>query len=414
MQLDTLISAYKCDPESVYHTWFLNGAERLKAFRSIRRGVQRVVDEIAVGDFGKDFKGSSLETVLNSITEQKEVFEGAAHPFYWKPKLRIPDIYENRENQQRFGHFLGQCLNATTAEEVLKEIVILDSKQIKGLGPSVSSILYFLHPTLLPPCNTAIVTGFNRIFGERIKLGSWNEYLRMREIVEEHNIEYRKELSNDLGAIAGLLYEAGTGRILPPSTVLSETERTRIEQRLRVRRKAIEEDLGENDLHTEIQHHLLTIGSSLGYDVMCASNDKGRSHDGSRLDLLCLKAFPTTGLAQDVSATVQLIDVLWFDRATGSIAAGFEVEKSTSIYSGILRLTDLSLSIDNGRPELFIVIPDARQAEVRFQLGRPSLRSSDTSISYILFSELRKHSEALCKFGTSVESLKKIAQRKEG
>jgi hypothetical protein len=37
--------------------------------------------------------------------EQKQVFEGAAHPFYWKPKLRIPDIYENEENKRTFGRF---------------------------------------------------------------------------------------------------------------------------------------------------------------------------------------------------------------------------------------------------------------------------------------------------------------------
>lgn len=32
-----LIGRYKTDPESVYNTWFINGAERMKAFRAIRR-----------------------------------------------------------------------------------------------------------------------------------------------------------------------------------------------------------------------------------------------------------------------------------------------------------------------------------------------------------------------------------------
>jgi type II restriction enzyme len=35
---------------------------------------------------GNDFKGSPLEVVLAAITEQKQVFESAAHLFYWKPK----------------------------------------------------------------------------------------------------------------------------------------------------------------------------------------------------------------------------------------------------------------------------------------------------------------------------------------
>ncbi len=90
--LINLIEQYKSDSESVYNTWFIGSEARMKAFRSIRRGVRDTIDCIAAGRFGCDFKGSPLEIVLAAITEQKQVFEGAAHPFYWKPKLRIPDI----------------------------------------------------------------------------------------------------------------------------------------------------------------------------------------------------------------------------------------------------------------------------------------------------------------------------------
>lgn len=100
--LSNIIEQYKSDTESVYNTWFINNEERLKAFRSIRRGVLQVIEDIKSEKFGNDFKGSSLEFVLTCITEQKQVFEGAAHPFYWKPKLRIPDIYENEKNKIAF------------------------------------------------------------------------------------------------------------------------------------------------------------------------------------------------------------------------------------------------------------------------------------------------------------------------
>jgi hypothetical protein len=40
---------------------------------------------------------------------------------------------------------------------------------------------------------------------------------------------------------------------------------------------------------------------------------------------------------------VRLIDVLWLDRSTGHIVAAYEVEHSTSIYSGIVRMLDLAL-----------------------------------------------------------------------
>ena len=165
--LALLIRQYKEDNQSVYNTWFINNAERLKAFRSIRRGVMQVIDDIKSKKFPADFKGSSLEFVLTCITEQKQVFEGASHPFYWKPKLRIPDIYENENNKQAFGQFLENCLNAKTEEQILKEIIRLDGFKIKGLGPAVASILYFLHPTIIPPFNTAIINGFNFLYKDK-------------------------------------------------------------------------------------------------------------------------------------------------------------------------------------------------------------------------------------------------------
>jgi len=56
-----------------------------------------VVKEIAAGTFGSAYRGSSLETVVHSVAEQRQIFKGADHAFLWKPKLRIPDIYENPE-----------------------------------------------------------------------------------------------------------------------------------------------------------------------------------------------------------------------------------------------------------------------------------------------------------------------------
>ena len=182
-----LIRQYKSDKESVYNTWFVDNDTRLKAFRSIRRGVMQVIADIKAGKFPNDFKDSSLEFVLSCIAEQKQVFAGVAHPFYWKPKLRIPDIYENQENKIAFGQFLENCLNAKNADQIVAEILKLDARQIKGLGPAVASILYFLHPTLMPPFNTAIINGFNAAFGDKKKLGSWSEYLKIREILTETN-----------------------------------------------------------------------------------------------------------------------------------------------------------------------------------------------------------------------------------
>ncbi len=37
--LKSIIDGYKSDEETVYNSWFVNNDERLKAFRTIRKGV---------------------------------------------------------------------------------------------------------------------------------------------------------------------------------------------------------------------------------------------------------------------------------------------------------------------------------------------------------------------------------------
>ncbi|MFV2015712.1 MAG: hypothetical protein ACC656_09810, partial [Candidatus Heimdallarchaeota archaeon] len=87
-------------------------------------------------------------------------------------------------------------------------------KKIKGLGPAVANILYFLHPTIIPPFNTAIVRGYNFLFDEKIKLGKWKDFLLMREGIIELNNNMERKISIDLGAITGMLYDIGVSKIV--------------------------------------------------------------------------------------------------------------------------------------------------------------------------------------------------------
>ncbi len=271
MELPSLLNTFKQDQESVFNTWFIDNDERLKAFRSIRRGVKKVIEDIKAKRFGNDFKGSSLEVVLNAITEQKQVFIGASHAFYWKPKLRIPDIYEDEENKIAFGQFLENCYNATKEQQLIKEIIHLDQRKIKGLGPAVANILYFLHPEIMPPFNTAMVNGFNHLFKDKVKLGSWSEYLRMREVIIEKNNQHKNILSKDLGAFSGFLFDVGVKKIqVGDEIALTEKEQLKIEKLLKKRHKEVVDEKEDEDLHTEMQYHLLQIGNSLGYDVISA------------------------------------------------------------------------------------------------------------------------------------------------
>ncbi len=411
-----LVNRYKTDPESVYATWFINGAERMKAFRAIRRGVRDTVDSIAAGTFPNDFKGSPLEFVLSAITEQKQVFEGAAHPFYWKPKLRIPDIYENQTNKQKFGAFLQACLSATREEQVLAEMSRLGAAQIKGLGPAVASIIYFLHPTLVPPSNTAMVNGFNALFAAKRKLGSWESYLEMRAVIVRVNEELRDHLSKDLGAFAGLLFEIGSGRLVIAGNadgVLQEVKE-KAEKSAHARHKEVVAEQQEESEHTQMQHLLIKIGRALKYDVHVARNDRHRSCHGDSFAMLTVPELPPQSWPSEVMDMVTLIDVIWLKPGSGEIVSAFEIEKSTSIYSGILRLEDLSRSIPGGGCKLYLVAPNDREKEVMAQLSRPAFRSDleNISFAFLPFKELSKHCDALCKFGDDHTVLQKISRRR--
>jgi len=110
--------------------------------------------------------------------------------------------------------------------------------------------------------------------------------------------------------------------------------------------------------------------------------------------------------------TVSLIDVIWLKPGTGEVVSAFEVEKSTSIYSGILRLEDLARSIPNCTCNFYLVAPDRREKEVMAQLARPAFRGdlADIPLAFIPFNDLCDHCDALCKFGEDYTILRKIAR----
>ena len=413
----TLISRWKDDPHSTYRTWFL-WDQRLKNFRSIRRGISQVVREIEAGTFGVAYRGSSLETVVGSVAEQRQIFKGADHAFLWKPKLRIPDIYENAQNQRAFARLLDTCNCCSTADEVVDAIRKIDAVGIKGLGPAVANLLYFIHPTLVPPFNTAIVKGFNALTGGNVKLGRWDHYLTMRSGILNLNDTHRQQLSNDLGGIAGLLFDIGSGRYPAPPRAGDEgllagweADLARVREETAAARKAWAEADESDTTHTVMQGLLRDLGLSLGFDVWIASNDRSRACGNGVLGDGCLEQLPASAAVGIDS--VRLIDVVWFDRSSGAVTAAFEVEHSTSIYSGIVRMLDLALGTAfSPTAKLFLVAPDNRRDEVAQQLRRPAFsKVSELGIRYLPYGQVKEHGPAIRRFGAGIKPLVEISEQ---
>lgn len=410
-----LLERWQQDPGATFCTWF-RWEERLKNFRSIRRGLQAVAQEIAAGTFGNAYRGSSLETVVSAVAEQRQIFKGADHAFLWKPKLRIPDIYENREHQKAFGRFLDECDCCDTETGVVHAINALDAHRIKGLGPAAANLLYFVHPTLVVPFNTAIVRGYNALTGAKVKLGRWDEYLAMRRGVLEWNAAYRGCLSNDLGAIAGFLFDIGSGRLpLPAGTDLMartawEADLAQVRADAATQRR-LAADAAEDQSHANIQGWLRELGHALGFDVWIASNDRMRPYGGGRLADGCLERLPQALENGPAIDAVRLIDVIWLE-AGGRVAAAFEVEHSTSIYSGIVRMLDLALGAQDGMGTCyFLVAPDRREADVRAQFARPAFsRVAELDLRYLPYSELHAHRGNIARFGQDLKPIEAISR----
>lgn len=418
-QVKALLEKWREDPAGTYQNWFL-WEERIKNFRSIRRGLLKVIEEIRNGTFGTAYRGSSLETVVHSIAEQRQIFKGADHAFLWKPKLRIPDIYEDRENQKAFGRFLESCLECCDECDLLDAIHELDSKHIKGLGPAAANLMYFLHPTIIPPFNTAIVKGYNSLLGAKVKLGSWEQFLAMRSGILRINQEHKDLLSNDLGAVAGFLFDLGSSRYpAPPLQGATdealhawESDLAQIREESAAHQKSREKAAESDVNHTQIQGWLRDLGLKLGFSVWVASNDRSRSYGTGKLGDGCLTRLPLEIANPAIVDTVGFIDVLWFREHENATIAAFEVEHSTSIYSGILRLLDLAQSeVGKAVKGMYLVAPDSREDDVRAQLTRPAFRAiSDLQIRYLPYGELDRHRISMATFGEGLKAIDAVSR----
>src|SRR5206468_1971717 len=81
-------------------------------------------------------------------------------------------------------------------------------------------------------------------------------------------------------------------------------------------------------------------------------------------------------VAASIAPILSEIDVIWIKRGSGNIAAMFEVEHSTPVYSGLLRFNDFHLIVPTMRPRFTVVSNDARRSLFVRQINRPTFQAS--------------------------------------
>lgn len=126
----------------------------------------------------------------------------------------------------------------------------------------------------------------------------------------------------------------------------------------------------EETVHTEVQWLLAKLGNDLGLGVWVAKNDAGKSFKGrSFKELPQLKAVLPINFDDATRKTVELIDVMWLKG--NAIVAAFEIESTTQIFSGLLRMADLIAMQPNLNIPLYIVAPQERRQKVFSEANRP-------------------------------------------
>ena len=148
--------------------------------------------------------------------------------------------------------------------------------------------------------------------------------------------------------------------------------------------------------HTEIQWLLLKLGTDMGFDVWVARNDRNRAFKTNKFsELVRLKAELPLQFDDATNSTIELIDVLWLNRH--AIVAAFEIESTTSIYSGLLRMADLVAMQPNINIPLYLVAPEERRSKVMTEVNRPTFSRLSPPLAgicrYIAFNILRERVE---------------------
>ena len=137
-------------------------------------------------------------------------------------------------------------------------------------------------------------------------------------------------------------------------------------------------------------------------DIWVARNDRSRSWNGKVLGEhpQVIDELPTQ-FNEATNRTIELIDVLWLKG--NSIASAFEVECTTSVYSGLLRMSDLLALQPNIDIKLFLVAPDERREKVKQEILRPTFSLREKPLAeicgFIGFGKLTEKLEGIRRLG---------------
>lgn len=138
--------------------------------------------------------------------------------------------------------------------------------------------------------------------------------------------------------------------------------------------------------HTQMQSIIASIGIRNGFDIWIPLIDRDKL-DYTIIDKNRLRD-NLPKVSRNVDRIIKEVDVIWIDKSSNFVKF-FEVEHSTPIYSGLLRLNDVNLKLSNIE-EMGIIADSERKDKFVLEISRPTFEYFKLieKVSFMEYSDL--------------------------
>ena len=254
-------------------------------------------------------------------------------------------------------------------------------KPIRGDGDTTWQLIYFI----------ANPRELNLPFAEFCQLFGYARSYRLRGFttVSADKLDQFYQKYDDLYSILVRMQkgEPVSQRIPGPEAVLPPAVQP--ESLVELQPEDVEEVL-RTDLvsdHVKMQWKLARLGLKAGERVWVPVGDQAKLRKAYEFDSFD----PEFAAGIDLPHSyVENIDVVW--KQEFRIGAAYEIENSTSIYSGLLRFSDLNILAPNTLYPMFVVAPAARKNRLREQLKRPTFKrlELDKKVRFLSYEKIEE------------------------
>ena len=138
------------------------------------------------------------------------------------------------------------------------------------------------------------------------------------------------------------------------------------------------------------------LGIDRRFSIWIPRNDRGKTFQGEVPGDFSADELPLPGFTDEQKRYIENIDVVWFDKS--GISHLFEVEHTTSIYSGLLRFHDLVTMQPRYPFIMYIVAKERRLTTANSQMRRPGIRYLNEiprKLAFLSMEELAKRYQHL-------------------